>query len=159
MSHVIDHYTGSHSPLKFRSEHQLTLLLPSPTALALICSVGVNNDFLVKTKDTLAITYNDRSPMENHHAAAAWSLLLGDEDCAAFSNTNAKVRGCTWAGLARVICICVYAECMGTAQLYLFMQVSGSTLHMGVFCHTGGQREETQKTALLHVISQLKCEA
>lgn len=26
-------------------------------------NAGVNNDFLVKTKDPLAITYNDRSPM------------------------------------------------------------------------------------------------
>ena len=28
---------------------------------------GVNNDFLVRTGDSLAILYNDRSPMENHH--------------------------------------------------------------------------------------------
>lgn len=52
---------------------------------------GVNNDFLVKSRDILAITYNDRSPMENHHAAAAWGLLLSNKECEAFSDTNPKV--------------------------------------------------------------------
>lgn len=28
---------------------------------------GVNNDYLIKTHDALALTYNDHSPMENHH--------------------------------------------------------------------------------------------
>ncbi|GAX86359.1 hypothetical protein CEUSTIGMA_g13771.t1 [Chlamydomonas eustigma] len=28
---------------------------------------GLNNDFLIKSEDPLAITYNDHSPMENHH--------------------------------------------------------------------------------------------
>ena len=36
---------------------------------------GLNNDFLVKTYHPLAITYNDQSPLENHHVAAATRLL------------------------------------------------------------------------------------
>ncbi|GAX77392.1 hypothetical protein CEUSTIGMA_g4838.t1 [Chlamydomonas eustigma] len=39
---------------------------------------GLNNDFLIKSEDPLAITYNDHSPMENHHLAAAFSLLQED---------------------------------------------------------------------------------
>ncbi|OQR74617.1 cGMP-inhibited 3' [Tropilaelaps mercedesae] len=37
---------------------------------------GRTNAFLVTTHAPQAILYNDRSVLENHHAAAAWSLLL-----------------------------------------------------------------------------------
>eukprot|EP00775_Hariotina_reticulata_P014115 gene14115-14244_t len=37
---------------------------------------GVNNDFLVRSGDGLALLYNDRSPHENHHLAASWGLLI-----------------------------------------------------------------------------------
>lgn len=45
---------------------------------------GVNNDFLTRISDPLALIYNDRSPMENHHCSASWLLLrehnfLGDK--------------------------------------------------------------------------------
>ena len=40
---------------------------------------GVNNDFLIKTSDPLALLYNDASPMENHHVAAAFALMVQDQ--------------------------------------------------------------------------------
>lgn len=40
---------------------------------------GVNNDFLVRVSDTLAVLYNDKSPMENHHLAASFQLMNTDE--------------------------------------------------------------------------------
>eukprot|EP00798_Chlamydomonas_sp_ICE-L_P023521 gene23521-9044_t len=41
--------------------------------------VGLTNDFLVNSSDSLAIRYNDRAPMENHHLAAAFDLLQRPE--------------------------------------------------------------------------------
>lgn len=40
---------------------------------------GVNKDFLIKTAHPLAITYNDQSPLENHHLAAAVRLIFDAE--------------------------------------------------------------------------------
>ena len=40
---------------------------------------GLNNDFLIKTQHPLAITYNDQSPLENHHVSAASRLLRDPE--------------------------------------------------------------------------------
>ena len=37
---------------------------------------GVTNEFLIRTHDVLAIRYNDTSPLENHHLAAAFAQLL-----------------------------------------------------------------------------------
>ncbi|XP_065639277.1 cGMP-inhibited 3',5'-cyclic phosphodiesterase 3A isoform X4 [Hydra vulgaris] len=37
---------------------------------------GRTNAFLVATSNPKALLYNDRSVLENHHAAAAWSLLV-----------------------------------------------------------------------------------
>ena len=39
---------------------------------------GVNNDFLIKTQDKLALVYNDHSPMENYHVSATWRMLKED---------------------------------------------------------------------------------
>ena len=40
---------------------------------------GLNNDFLIKTSSPLAITYNDQSPLENHHLAASTRLFAQDQ--------------------------------------------------------------------------------
>ena len=34
--------------------------------------VGFNNDFLVNSCDPLALRYNDKAPMENHHLAVSY---------------------------------------------------------------------------------------
>ncbi|KAG2445732.1 hypothetical protein HXX76_000338 [Chlamydomonas incerta] len=37
---------------------------------------GLTADFLIATSDPLAVRYNDRSPLENHHGASFFSMLL-----------------------------------------------------------------------------------
>ncbi|DBA80660.1 TPA: hypothetical protein ACH3X1_007904 [Trebouxia sp. C0004] len=60
---------------------------------------GLNNDFLIKTANPLAILYNDQSPLENHHCAAAARLLF-DPSCqyiqfaALTSEAIKQVRDC-----------------------------------------------------------------
>jgi 3'5'-cyclic nucleotide phosphodiesterase len=41
---------------------------------------GLTNDFLINTSAPLALTYNDKAPLENHHVSAAF-LLLAEPSC------------------------------------------------------------------------------
>ncbi|CAF3063764.1 unnamed protein product [Rotaria socialis] len=50
---------------------------------------GVTNQFLINTRNDLAIMYNDESVLENHHLAVAFKLLQADERNI-FSNLAAK---------------------------------------------------------------------
>jgi len=40
---------------------------------------GVNNTFLVKTHNPIAIRFNDLSVLENYHVSEAFKVLLEDE--------------------------------------------------------------------------------
>jgi hypothetical protein len=41
--------------------------------------LGVNNLFLVKSKDSLALLHNDRSPLENMHCTILYDILRNEE--------------------------------------------------------------------------------
>ncbi len=40
---------------------------------------GFNNPFLVDSRLPWALEYNDNSPLENHHIAATFSLMMKEE--------------------------------------------------------------------------------
>uniref|UniRef100_A0A8C4RAM2 Phosphodiesterase n=1 Tax=Eptatretus burgeri TaxID=7764 RepID=A0A8C4RAM2_EPTBU len=80
---------GSHDRLcsnspRMVTQDSLTAVMPALELMALYVAAamhdydhpGKTNAFLVATNSPEAILYNDRSVLENHHAAAAWSLLL-----------------------------------------------------------------------------------
>ena len=97
---------------------------------------GVNNDFLIKTSDPLALLYNDVSPMENHHVAAAF-ILMQEEQYAFFSVPNKRVRsrGAPWGALRNYepdVCnplTCVYPSSHGSYPLSSSTHVLCSPCH------------------------------
>ncbi|KAG2486839.1 hypothetical protein HYH03_014522 [Edaphochlamys debaryana] len=53
---------------------------------------GLTGDFLVATSAPLALRYNDRSPLESHHASAAFSLLAERPDLDALAPLGKEQR-------------------------------------------------------------------
>ncbi len=49
---------------------------------------GVNNIFLVNTLNKLAIIYNDKSPLENHHVSGSFKITKEHSDCNIFENLS-----------------------------------------------------------------------
>eukprot|EP00127_Corallochytrium_limacisporum_P002580 Clim_evm16s134 gene=Clim_evmTU16s134 len=76
-------------------EHDANEYLTTLEVFALLTSAlmhdaghpGYTNNFLIQTSDTLAIRYNDRSPLENHHASTLFEFLE-DPECAVWENLN-----------------------------------------------------------------------
>ena len=48
---------------------------------------GTTNNFHVQSTSDLAIIYNDKSVLENHHVAAFFRTMI-DNDCNIFGNLN-----------------------------------------------------------------------
>lgn len=48
---------------------------------------GTNNAFQIETQTELAVRYNDRSPLENHHAASTFAVL-SDSHCNILANVS-----------------------------------------------------------------------
>jgi hypothetical protein len=68
---------------------------------------GVNNDFLVRSCDALALLYNDHSPHENHHLAASWGLLVEHDFLRSMPRAKRVSQDGSNRGLYLVVCRCV----------------------------------------------------
>eukprot|EP00928_Gymnodinium_smaydae_P096773 TRINITY_DN8615_c0_g1_i1.p1 TRINITY_DN8615_c0_g1~~TRINITY_DN8615_c0_g1_i1.p1 ORF type:complete len:601 (-),score=110.48 TRINITY_DN8615_c0_g1_i1:1196-2998(-) len=69
-----------------------------------VAHTGTNNAFLIKTCDTLALVYNDRSPLENMHAHVTFQTLrrpgldfFSGVDESQYRNLRAKIVDCILA--------------------------------------------------------------
>lgn len=70
--------SSQNKPLSKRLQHYEVLSLLLAAAIHDFDHPGFTNNFLVTTGHQLAILYNDRSVLENHHVASAWKLMISD---------------------------------------------------------------------------------
>lgn len=49
---------------------------------------GTTNNYLIRTEHDLATIYNDKSPLENHHASLGWRVLCASGILASFSTSS-----------------------------------------------------------------------
>jgi hypothetical protein len=77
--------------------------------------LGVNNAFLIKSRDTLALIHNDRSPLENMHCTLLYDVLRKEETNIFINMTDAQ-----WREARRIIISCI----LGTDMNNHFDQVS-----------------------------------
>ncbi|KAJ3190824.1 hypothetical protein HK101_008336, partial [Irineochytrium annulatum] len=76
--HCMHHFmTLNPLPTLFTDLERLTALLAA--AVHDIDHPGYSNNFLIQTSDRRAVLYNDRSVLENHHAATAFEVLSRKE--------------------------------------------------------------------------------
>lgn len=54
---------------------------------------GYNNHYMVNTRDRIALRYNDKSVLENHHISVAFSTMLKSSETRIFENfTNEEFK-------------------------------------------------------------------
>ena len=57
---------------------------------------GFNNPYMVATWDKLALWYNDRSVLENHHIAVAFDTMLWDPETCIYDNFDNEMFKGLW---------------------------------------------------------------
>jgi cAMP-specific phosphodiesterase 4 len=100
--------------------------------------VGVNNAFLVKSKDVLALKYNDKSPLENMHCATLYEVV-GEVD----ANIFATLTDEQWHDCRKQIVECILNTDMANhfgnvGKLQNFYEVSGEEIATFVSAITSG---------------------
>lgn len=89
---------------------------------------GRTNSFLVATSSPLALLYNDRSVLENHHAAAAWALFYSEKNFNWLQNLDKDEVGLL---ICFIICLLYLASpfllCSSSTISWLVMRVEWLT--------------------------------
>lgn len=84
---------------------------------------GVNNLYLVKAKNELAIRHNDRSPLENMHCSVVYDILSKNE-----TNIFVNLTESQWRESRKIILACI----LGTDMSHHFEQISKTQLFLEV---------------------------
>jgi len=84
---------------------------------------GVNNAFLVKSRHELAMTHNDKSPLENMHCSVLYGILSKAE-----TDIFAKLDDMQWRESRKIILSLI----LGTDMAHHFDQVSKTQLFLEV---------------------------
>jgi len=85
--------------------------------------LGVNNNYLVKAKHTLAMVYNDKSPLENMHCSTVYEIVSKPQN-----NIFSNLTDAQWREARKIIVDVI----LGTDMSHHFEQISKTQLFLDV---------------------------
>jgi hypothetical protein len=85
---------------------------------------GVNNLYLVKSRNELALRHNDRSPLENMHCSVLYEIVSKDK-----TNVFSGLKDQQWRDVRKIILTSI----LGTDMSHHFEQIS-KTQVCRIFC-------------------------
>ena len=130
---------------------------------------GLNNDFLIKTGHPLALLYNDQSPLENHHLAAAFKIWI-DPHCQYMTVRICSNHACGHPGGVLMSRSCTHVDilpfmCMLVKTIVLFslrtkaqrhqtylQQTNTCTLHPGWMCTQSSVSHCSRQSGCAHCL-------
>ena len=90
----------------------------------------MNNGYLVATNDHLAIAYNDKSPLENHHVSSAF-MIMQREGCDIFGKVKKGIKKRLRSMMIRLVLatdMAISFDEVGKAKKQLFLFVNSSRM-------------------------------
>ena len=159
-THAADVMQAVHAFVKSELTSMEEMVLYVAAAAHDVGHPGRNNAFLVNTKDPLAVLYNDKSVLENHHLATLFSLI-NDEKHSIFSRFSPSDYKQTRSALIEMI---LSTDISDHSRLLTSIQSSPlpasqprslRSLHLSFLLHAGDISNPARRWPLAHAWTQL----
>lgn len=159
-THAADVMQAVHAFVKTELTEMEEFVLYLAAAAHDVSHPGRNNAFLVNTRDPLAVLYNDKSVLENHHVATLFTLMTDDnnEVLCRFSNNDYKQTRSALIEMVLFTDISEHSRLLSALQTTPFPAKSAykiRSLHLSFLLHAGDISNPVRRWSLAHAWTQL----
>ena len=159
-THAADVMQAVHAFVKTDLTGMEELVLYLAAAAHDVSHPGRNNAFLVNTRDPLAVLYNDKSVLENHHVATLFTLMTDDNNAVLcrFSNNDYKQTRSAIIEMILSTDISEHSRLLSALKTTPFSAKSAlkiRSLHLSFLLHAGDISNPVRRWSLAHAWTQL----